>query len=207
MIRIFALLSGLAFLAACTTPEKDPTLTPLGEFSLGYNVVVASKMQKGPISRDATEEEWIAALKAAVQNRFGQYDGEQLYHIALSVEGFMLAPPGIPVIYNPRSALIINVTVWDDAAGKKLNEEVNTITVFEDTTSESLILGSGNERTKEEQMAGLSRNAVRKVEKWMGEQNREFGWFERRPDTLPGEDEIATDLPPENPEAVAPVTE
>ena len=92
----------------------------------------------------------------------------------------MLAPSGVPVIYNPKSALIINVTIWDDAAAKKLNPEVKQFTVFETTTGDTFLLGSGRSRTKEEQLQGLSRNAVRQIENWMVEMRRTEGWFDAR---------------------------
>ncbi|MFC4671629.1 hypothetical protein ACFO5X_23960 [Seohaeicola nanhaiensis] len=178
MTRILSLLTALLMIAACTpaaTPE-DP-LADLGAFRLGYNVVIADKMKKGPVSRDATKEEWEGVLKNAVAQRFGRYQGNQLYHFGISVEGYMLAPPGVPLIYKPKSALILNVTIWDDAANAKLNPEVKQFTVFESTTSGTFLVGSGNERTKEEQMAGLAANAVREIEKWMVEQKTEKGWF------------------------------
>lgn len=182
MIRLIALLTTLGFLTACVNTDAATTpLSDLGAFRLGHNVVVASKAQKGPVSRDATPEEWVSVMKSAVANRFGQYQGSQLYHFGISVEGYMLAPPGVPLIYKPKSALIINVTVWDDAANKKLNEKVHQMTIFEDTTGESFLVGSGNQRTKEQQMAGLAENAVLQIEKWMVEQRKENSWFEPRP--------------------------
>ena len=205
MIRLFALLAGFALLAACTAPSPEDPLEDLGAFRLGHNVVVASKMQMGPVSRKATEEEWVAALTDAVADRFGRYDGDQLYHLGISVEGYMLAPPGLPVVYNPKSALIINVTVWDDAAGKKLNEEVEQFTIFETPTGGSLLVGSGHERTKEEQMQGLARNAVARVEAWMVEMHAEHGWFAPRPDPAAGGTAPA-DAPAGPPPASAPGT-
>lgn len=183
MTRIYALLALLAAIAGCTAATPDEPLEQLGEFKLGYNVVVASKMRKGPVSRPATQEEWETALKSAVDERFGRYDGNQLYHIAISVEGYMLAPPGIPVVYSPKSALIINVTAWDDAAGKKLNEKVEQFTVFETTTGETFLIGSGYNRTKEEQLLGLSRNAVGLIEDWLVKEQKENGWFDKKPGT------------------------
>lgn len=182
MFRIFALLAGFAMLAACTAASPDEPLEDLGAFHLGHNIVIASKMQKGPISRDATQAEWVEVLTNAVADRFGRYDGDQLYHFGMSVEGYMLAPPGVPVIYNPKSALIINLTVWDDAAAKKLNPEVKQFTVFETATGGSMILGSGRERTKEEQMEMLARNAVGQIEDWLVEMHKEKGWFAPRED-------------------------
>ncbi|MDK3018609.1 hypothetical protein [Pseudodonghicola flavimaris] len=180
MFRIFALLAAAALLAACTAASPDEPLAELGEFRLGHNIVVASKMQKGPVSRDATPEEWVDALTSAVADRFGRYQGSQLYHLGISVEGYMLAPKGVPVIYNPKSALIINVTVWDDAAGRKLNDKVKQFTVFETTTGGTMLMGSGRERTREEQMQMLARNAVRQIEGWMVEMHGEEGWFDLR---------------------------
>ncbi len=177
MIRALVALLGLSLLAACTPKELDQPLADLGDFSLGYNVVIASKMQKGPVSRDATEEEWTTALKSAIGGRFGQYKGDKLYHLGVSVEGYMLAPPGVPVLYTPKSALILNVTVWDDAAGKKLNAKPHQLVVFEDTTKNSFLIGSGWGRTKQQQIRGLSTNAAFALEKWLIEQKDQLGWF------------------------------
>lgn len=194
MIRLFALLAGLALLTACTAPTPEDPLEDLGAFQLGHNIVVAPKMQKGPVSRDATQEEWVEVLTGAVGDRFGRYEGGQLYHFGMSVEGFMLAPPGIPVVYNPKSVLIVNLTVWDDAAGKKLNEKPKQFTVFETPSGGSVLVGSGYERSKEEQMQGLARNAVDAIEAWLVEMREEEGWFApRAEDGTTGDDAAATE--------------
>lgn len=177
MIRLLALVAGLFLLGACAPRDLDETPVPLGDFSLGHNVVVAPKMQMGPVSRRASEEEWIAALTKAVDDRFGRYEGEQIYHFGISVEGYMLAPPGLPLVYNPKSALVINVTLWDDAAGRKLNEAPHQIIVLETPDGASLLLGSGLTRSKAEQIEGLSYNAVRAIQDWMVTQSEAFGWF------------------------------
>lgn len=182
MTRILALLTALLLLTACTNPNQGQPPEDLGEFRLGHNIVVASKMRQGPISRDATEQEWVDVLADAVDRRFGGFEGDQLYHFGMSVEGYMLAPKGVPLIYNPRSMLIINLTVWDDAAGEKLNEKVETFQVLEDTTTETAIGGSGRNRTKEQQMQGLAENAMDQIGKWLDEQRRENGWFHKRPE-------------------------
>lgn len=183
MIRLLALLTGLALLSACADPNQDKPPADLGEFRLGHNIVVASKMQKGPISREASQEEWVEVLTSAVDRRFGGFEGSQLYHFGMSVEGYMLAPPGVPVIYNPRSMLIINLTVWDDAAGKKLNDKPQQFQVLEDTTQGSAFLGSGRERTKEEQMEGLAANAMDAIGEWLVLQYEQEGWFAKKPGT------------------------
>jgi len=184
MTRIFALLTVLVLAAGCTPATPDEPLEALGEFSLGHNIVVASKAKKGPISRHATESEWVNAMTSAVAERFERYEGAQLYHLGISVEGYMLAPKGIPILYSPKSALIINVTAWDDAAGRKLNEEPEQFTVFETTTSDTVINGSGRERTQAEQLKGLSRNAVGEIEDWLLEQHLANGWFNKIQSTV-----------------------
>lgn len=177
MKRLLMSLAVATTLLGCVENQGDAPPPDLGAFKLGHNIVVASKMKKGPVSRDATEEEWVDALRGEIGRRFGGYDGDQLYHFGVSVEGYMLAPPGLPVIYNPRSALIINVTVWDDEAGAKLNAKPHQMTIYEDTTSESATIGSGRTRTREEQIAGLSENAVDAIQDWLEEQVETQGWF------------------------------
>jgi len=188
MTRIYALLTALVIVAGCTAPSAlDEPLEPLGEFSLGHNVVIAGKAQKGPVSRDATAEEWVSAMTTAVNDRFGRYQGTKLYHLGISVEGYMLAPPGVPVVYSPKSALIINVTVWDDAAGRKLNDEPHQMTILEDTKANTVLLGSGHSRTKQEQLDGLSFNAARMIERWVAYHHEHHGWFTDNPTFNPPE--------------------
>lgn len=191
MTRLFALLTGLTLLAGCTEHSSQDPLVDLGEFRLGHNIVVMPNPQVGPISRKATNDEWIASLTGELDARFRRYDGNQLYHFGISIDGYMLAPPGIPVIYNPRSALFLSVTIWDDAAAGKLNPEVKRFTVFETTTGDTLVVGSGYQRTREQQMAGLSRNAAAAIESWLVEQQRAEGWFDRRPGTAPSAAPVA----------------
>lgn len=181
MIRVFLFLSAFLALIGCTPKNLDQPPADLGNFSLGHNVVVATKMQKGPVSRDATQDEWTKALKFAVDRRFGRYDSDKLYHFGVSVEGYMLAPPGLPLVYTPKSALILNVTVWDDSLGKKMNDTPHQITVLEDTNQDSILIGSGWGRTKEEQIAGLSYNAIYAIEDWLLEQKEQLNWFTDQP--------------------------
>lgn len=199
MFRLLTLILGLTLVAACTPVSDTDPLVDLGDFSLGHNVVVAGKAQQGPISRDATPEEWVAVLTEAVDRRLGQYQGEKLYHVAVSVEGFMLAPAGVPLLFKPKSALIVNVTVWDDAAGVKLNDKVEQFTIFETTTGESAIVGSGHDRTREEQMQMLARNAVHEIEEWLVAQRSAQGWFGGAPDLSANGEET----PPEAKDLVA----
>lgn len=177
MTRIFACLAAVLLLTACTNPDDlDQAPVDLGDFRLGHNVVVAPNLTKGPTSREASKEEWIAAMKSAIDERFGRYEGDRLYHLGISVEGYVLAIPGVPIVASPKSALILRVTAWDDAAGAKLNEEPEQITVVE-SFSANTIFGSGLTQSKEKQMENLSRNAAKLIQNWLERENDRNGWF------------------------------
>lgn len=165
-LRAVALLVGLSALAACAKNDLEDPPVPLGDFGLGLNIVVADNAQKVPISRDATAEEWEAVMKEAVAARFGRYDGSRLYNIGISIDGYALAPPGIPVVAAPKSVLVVTANVWDDATQTKLNPEGEQFTVFEGMSGDTVI-GSGLTRTKKKQMEVLSYNAVKRVEEWL----------------------------------------
>jgi hypothetical protein len=178
--RPFLAVVALVALSACSVSRDDLNLPPepLGAFYLGHNIVVAENATKGPLSREGSNEAWEAAIKQAVDDRFRRFDGDKLFHIAISVDGYILAQPGIPVVAAPKSALIFGVTIWDDAAGGKINEEPHRITVFENLSGDSVV-GSGLTSTAEEQMERLAFNAARAVERWMRE-NPE--WFAADPE-------------------------
>ncbi|WP_228156732.1 hypothetical protein [Pseudogemmobacter blasticus] len=161
-------------LAACGRNDLAEPPMPLGEFALGLNIVVADKVEMVPISRPATPAEWEAAMTKAVADRFGRYQGTKLYNIGISVDGYALAPPGIPVVAAPKSVLVITANIWDDAARKKLNEEGKQFTVFEGLSGESVI-GTGITRNKKQQMEALSYNAAKKVEDWLVQNPQWFG--------------------------------
>lgn len=179
MRRIFGLLLLLSTLAACGGGASDLSQppVPLGDFNLVHNVVVASKALKGgPISRDATEDQLTTAVRSAIADRFDRYDGARDYHFGVSVEGYILAQPGIPLVLAPKSGLIIRVTVWDDAADKKLNDPPEQITVLE-TFGTGAIVGSGYTLTAEEQLEQLAQNAAKAIERFLVQQMNEEGWF------------------------------
>jgi len=177
MRRFMAFLGLLAATACTNANDLDEEPAYLGNFRLGHNVVVAPNLTKGPASREASKEEWIASVTQAITERFTRYEGSKLYHLGVSVEGYVLAIPGVPVVASPKSALILNVTAWDDAAGKKLNEEPEMITVVE-SVSPKTVIGSGLTQSKEVQMEHLSRNAAKLIENWLNRQNDNLGWFE-----------------------------
>ena len=166
-------------LSACTYSEDlhEPPV-PLGDFRLGHNVVVATKMRQGPFSRDVSEEEMVQAVTSAVEERFRRYDGSGLYHLGISVEGYVVAMAGIPLLLKPRSALIVKVTLWDDDKGIKLTEEPKQIEVLE-SFNEETFLGSGLTMSKEEQLQNLARNIAKEIQNWLVENPQ---WFEMTPE-------------------------
>lgn len=175
-----ALFAMAAFLAACAAEDPlEEDLPSMGNFRLAHNIVVAENMQQVPPSRGATPEEWETILTSELDRRFGAYEGERLYHFGISVDGYALAPPGIPIVLNPRSVLVLSVNVWDDELGAKLHEEPEQIVIFEGSSPETFLLGSGLTRTREEQMQVLARNAARRVQLWMLENP---DWFDIDPD-------------------------
>ncbi|UWR26904.1 hypothetical protein K3757_02925 [Sulfitobacter sp. S223] len=164
-------------LAACNgASDLNKAAVPLGDFNLGHNIVVAPKVQKVPLCREMDTETMTKMLQEAVAERFDRYDGDRLYHFGVSIEGYCLAPPGVPVVAAPKSVMIIRVTVWDDAKNKKLNATAHQITVFE-SLDQGPLVGSGYTKTAEEQFKNLSQNAVKQIENYLVRQNREKGWF------------------------------
>ncbi|WP_299621269.1 hypothetical protein [uncultured Tateyamaria sp.] len=154
----------------------DEAPVPLGDFNLVHNIVVAPKAQRGPLSRKASEEQLVETMKSAIAERFDRYDGNRRYHFGISVEGYVLAVPGVPVVLAPKSIMIINLTVWDDAAGKKLNDQPEQITVAE-TFGTGAVVGSGYTLTAQQQLEQLSENAAKAVERYLVKQQAEQGWF------------------------------
>ena len=204
-----AVLGCALLLSACGKSDLAEPPVPLGDFALGLNIVVADKVQKVPISRTATVEEWEEVMSKAVDDRFGRYTGTRLYNIGIAVEGYALAPPGIPVVAAPKSILVITANVWDDAKQVKLNPEGEQFTVFESLSGDTVI-GTGLTRSKRQQMEALSYNAVRKVEQWFLTHPE---WFNIGPDgtTAPVWDDspsvaptAATVRPPRRPVTLMP---
>ncbi len=202
LTRFLALILLLG-LSACGGVRDDLTQTPdpIGHFLLGFNVVVAEDPQKGPVSRDATPDEWIAAVEKAVNDRFKRYDGDQYYHIAVAVQGYVLGRAGIPLVYSPKSVLIFSVTFYNDATQSKINPEPIQLTVFEPCCSVPF-LSSGMTKTREEQMDGLAFNAARAIERLMREH---ADWFGGTPETPEADPTIvAGNVLVDNPAALEP---
>lgn len=192
MLRVLTLCAMVLLPVACTNAnDLDEAPADLGNFRLGHNVAVAPNLTKGAISREASKEEWIAAMKAAIDERFGRYEGTHLYHLGISIEGYVLAVPGVPVVVSPKSALIIRVTAWDDAAGQRLNETPELITIFESISPETLV-GSGLTQTREVQIENLARNAAKMIQNWLVQENFTKGWFDDKNPVSPEADPQVT---------------
>ena len=178
ILRALTLLAFAFTLSACADGARElrKPVEPIGNFKMGHGIVVAPNIVKGPASRDASDEEWIETLDAAIEERFRRYQGDNFYHLGISIEGYVLAQPGIPLVFSPKSVLIVNVTVFEDATGQKLNEEAEQLTALEAPSAETVI-GSGVTQSKEEQMRNLSANIALVIENWMRRQQREEGWF------------------------------
>ena len=162
-------LMTLAVLLVSACASEDPLIyeqPDMGSFQMKWNIVVADNARLVPPSRSATALEWQDVLGAEIDRRFSGYAGGRDFHIAVNVDGYALAPPGIPVLLAPKSILVLSANVWDDAEARKLHAEPERITVFEGANA-TTIIGSGFTKTKEEQMRALSRNAARAIQKWI----------------------------------------
>ncbi len=170
--RTFALLAILA-LAGCAAEDLSKPPPPIGDFQMGYNIAVARNPQQIGPSRQATQAEWESVMKAEIAKRIGRYNGDKLYHIAVNIDAYALAYPGIPIVLKPKSVLVVSANVWDDTAQRRINAEPKQITVFEPFSPETVI-GSGLTQTKEKQMQNLAANAARKINAWLVENK---AWF------------------------------
>jgi len=193
-LRAVALVAGISLLSACASGEKlGEERAELGDFLLGHAIVVEENAVQGPTSRKAEPGAWKESLEGELQRRFARYQGDTLYHLGIAVQGYVLAIPGIPLVAAPKSFLILGVTVWDDAAGKKLNDKPHRIIVFESLSGETAI-SSGLTQSAEQQMQNLSQNGVAAIERWLATQD---DWFEPKavPETA-AQDTDDTDMPP-----------
>ncbi|MDG2340262.1 MAG: hypothetical protein P8L32_03580 [Paracoccaceae bacterium] len=174
MKNLLILVAAIISLEACAYLPSDEPEVNLGDFTLGHNIIIAPNIFMGPGSREATDEELIEAVRTAVDDRLDPYSGGKIYNLGISVDGYVLADVGLPVVLAPKSALIIQVTVWDDAAGVRLNEEAHQIAVLEDFSAKTII-GSGLFSSSDQQLKMLSRKVAVKLEEWLEENNEWFG--------------------------------
>ncbi len=175
LIRTCLAMMSIGILAACGAKNADTPPPDLGDFSLHHNVVVADNATIGPLSREASVEAWEAMLQNEIQNSLGGYQSDHLYHLGVSVNAYVLAAPGVPLVISPKSVLVISVTLWDNNTESKVNPEPKQFTVFEQAGSKTFLLGSGLTQTKEEQMKNLSENAAAAIRKWLASNPEWFG--------------------------------
>jgi hypothetical protein len=184
ILRLISTGCAVLLVAGCAAKDLDEPAADLGPFRLGLNIVVTDTMQKVPISREATKEEWETGLEKAVANRFGpaRYDGDRFYNIGINIDGYALAPPGIPVVAAPKSVVVVSANIWDDANQQLLNTEARQFTIFENLSGESVI-GTGLTSTKKQQIDALSYNVAKALEGWFLENPQ---WFDPA-GAVPGE--------------------
>lgn len=173
LVTRFLLLVAAIALSACAAEDLSKPPEPIGDFRLGYNIVVADKAQTVGPSRKATPEEWETLLQAEIGKRLGRYEGEKLYHVGVAVDAYALAVPGIPLVISPKSVLALSVNIFDDTAGVTVNAEPKRFTVFERMSGETVV-GSGLTQSREKQMQNLASNAARLITAWLVENK---AWF------------------------------
>ena len=171
--KVLSSIVVLAFLSACARQDLSEPPEPIGDFVLGYTIVVAKNAEPVGPSRKAEPEEWETLLKEKIAARIGRYQGERIYNIAVGVDGYALAVPGVPILLSPKSVLAITVNIWDDALGLKLNEKPKQLIVLERLSGETVV-GSGLTQTREQQMRNLAENAARLINNWLVENK---AWF------------------------------
>lgn len=166
-IRHFFLGAALAATAACSLPaDVDAPQISMGNFRLGHNIVVVDNPEIGPFSREAEDDVWKQSLVDAIDRRFGAYEGDKFYHIGTKMDMYVLALPGVPLVFTPKSVLVVSVNIWDDAAGEKVNEEGKALTIFEGISAETLV-SSGLTQNKNQQMLKLSNNMAKAIQDWI----------------------------------------
>ena len=179
MKKLFGAIALCAITACSATRDLDAPVDPIGDFQLGFTVVVPSpNYTQGPASRSAEPEEWQDPLKQAFETRFSRFEGDRFYHLGVIVEAYVLAPPGIPVVLSPKSALIFRLTVVEDITGNRLTNEPEQFTVLEEFGA-ATVIGSGIVFSKEKQIERLSEMAARRIEQYLREQ--EDTWFAEKP--------------------------
>ena len=166
-IRQFALGAALVAITGCSLPaDIDAPQVAMGDFRFGHNIVVVDAPEMGPFSRTQTDEAWQEALTNAMDHRFGSYEGDNFYHIGIKMDAYVLAMPGVPLVFKPKSVLVVTVNMWDDTLGEKVNEEAKALTIFEGVSGETII-SSGLTQNKEQQMTKLANNAAKAVQDWI----------------------------------------
>lgn len=191
----------LVFLAACANrADLSQPVDPIGDFRLGHNVVLATDVTEGPLSRKATEEELETALRNEIEQRLRRFDGDGLYHIGVRIEAYVLAQPGIPVVLAPRSVMLLAVNIWDNDTRERLNDEPLRITAFEGANTGVPMVPSGLVKSREQQLENLSISAAQELEELL--RKNADTWFAGTPGRVRVDYTPGTPLTPEQ-QAVA----
>ncbi|EPX76916.1 hypothetical protein [Litoreibacter arenae] len=175
MRAILVALSTVLLLSACAVPDPDTEeQVPLGDFRLDLNVAVTDQAKKMGVSRTATAAEWEKVLEAAIDKRFRRYEGEKLYHISYSLDGYILATKGGRLALAPRSAMSMTVHIWDSATKTRLEDRSKQMIILEQLDGETFV-GSGFFNDKEQQMENLAAQFAKAVERWLVANGDLFG--------------------------------
>lgn len=159
------LIMVIILMVACS-PENQPIREPIGDFRLGHVIVSAKEAQTTDWSRKASEEQLVEAVKTAVGERFGSLRGGKFYHVAITVQAYLLPPPGVPVVASPKAGLHVSVQIWDDSTRSILNEEARQMTVTESSNADTFV-GSGYAHDGEEQLERATRAFALELERWL----------------------------------------
>jgi hypothetical protein len=177
-LRPLILVAGLMLAACAPKQELSATPEPLGDFSLGYNIVVVKDPEIGPLSRTATDEEWKAVLETAINDRFSRFQGTGEYHLAVKLHAYALGQVGVPLVVKPRSVLVVTLDVWTG----KITPKPEQFTIWEGV-DEKTLLGSGLTQTRDAQMKRLAFNAALKIEEFLRTHPE---WFVPNGPVVPG---------------------
>jgi hypothetical protein len=143
-------------------------MRPMGDFQLGFTGVVTDAIRKTPPSRDAGPEAWERVMTSELERRFGAYRGGKDYVIALAMDGYALAPPGIPVLLTPKSLPVVTANLREAEPRRKLPGPERIVT-FEG--ADTLFLGSGLMMDGEAQMVTPARNIAFGIQSWLPRQD------------------------------------
>lgn len=175
MIRHLISALCLMAVAACAVPDPDlEEQVDLGDFRLLGNVAVTTNARKMGVSRDASAEDWEAALEGAIAKRFGRYEGETPYTLSYSLDGYILATKGGRLALAPRSAMSMTVHIWQTSPQKRLEDRSKQLLILEQFDGETVI-GSGLFRDSDEQIANLAAQFSKAVERWLVANGDLFG--------------------------------
>lgn len=182
ILRRPLMLTLAALMLAACAPKQDLSTPPepLGDFKLGYNIVVVNQPEIGPLSRTATDAEWKAALETAIDDRFSRFQGTGQYHIAVKLHAYALGQVGVPLIVSPKSVVVITIDIWRPTG--KVSPTPEQMTVWEGVDGKTLV-GSGLTQSREVQMKRLAFNAAVKIEEWM---RTHPDWFGPNGPVVPG---------------------